>query len=122
LVEEISKNNNQISIKVDSANALGEQMRKYSKQVFPRMHSFISPYTYRHAFAKNIKSGLFSTVDIALAMGHSNDKSQRYYANKGKDGGGFKIEQIEGSREVKQISQNSGFNPGMLTNDNGMRM
>lgn len=121
LVKEMSKNNNQISIKVDSANALGEQMRKYSKQVFPRMKSNISPYTYRHNFAKNIKSGLFSKVDIALAMGHSNDKSQRYYANKGKDGG-FKIEQIEGSREVKQISPNNGFDIDRLSNNSGLRM
>jgi len=117
----MSENNNQIFIKVDSANALGEQMRKYSKQAFPRMKSFISPYTYRHNFAKNVKSGLFSKVDIALAMGHSNDKSQAFYANKGKDGG-FKIEQIEGSREVKQISQNGGFDPDMLSKNNRLKM
>ena len=119
LVAEMRKNNNQILIQVASANALGEQMRKYGKQVFPKMAGAISPYTYRHAFAKNIKSTLDSKVDIAVAMGHSNDKSQRYYANKGKDGGGFKIEQIEGTREVKQISTNNGFDPDRLHNDGG---
>ena len=51
LVEQMGKNNNQLSVQVDSAKALGEQMRKYSKQAFPRMKSNISPYTYRHNFA-----------------------------------------------------------------------
>lgn len=86
------------------------------------MKSNISPYTYRHNFAKNLKATIFSKVDIAVAMGHSNDKSQRYYANGGKDGGGFKIDQIGGTREVKQISQNNGFDSAILTNDNRRRM
>jgi hypothetical protein len=86
------------------------------------MKSNISSYTYRHDFAKNLKATLSSKIDIAVATGHSNDKSQCYYANGGKDGGGFKIDQIEGTREVKQISRNNGFDSGILTNDDGMTM
>jgi len=122
LLEKIPLNNQPFLVQVASANALGEQMRKYSNQVFSKIKGNISPYTYRHAFAKNIKSILSSKTDIALALGHSNDKSQRYYANKGKNGGGFQIEKIEGTRAVKQISSNNSFNVNQLSNDSGGRM
>jgi hypothetical protein len=55
-----------------------------------------------------------------VAMGHSNDKSQRYYANAGKTGGGgLSLSDIEGSRAVKKISKSGGFDPALLSNPTG---
>jgi len=105
LVNLMKNNNNQTWIQIESAKKLGEQMRKYSKKVFPRMKSYISPYTYRHQFARKAKLALNEKVDVAIALGHSNDKSQRFYANASKNAGGMKISEIEGTRDVKQISQ-----------------
>jgi len=107
LVDLMKKNDDQIWIQIESAKKLGEQMRKYSKKVFPRMKSFISPYTYRHQFARQVKTTLIDKVDVAVALGHSNDKSQRFYANASKNAGGMQIKELEGTREVKQISQAS---------------
>jgi len=107
LVDLMKKSNNQTWIQIESAKKLGAQMCKYSKKVFPRMKSFISPYTYRHQFARKAKAALNEKVDVAVALGHSNDKSQRFYANASKNAGGMQIKELEGTREVKQISQTS---------------
>ncbi len=107
LTDLLKNNNEELWVQVESANALGEQMRKYSKQVFPRMKDVICPYTYRHQFAKKIKS-MLTEVGVAVAMGHSNDLSQRYYAAKGNKGtDGFKIDAIEGTREVKTTERST---------------
>lgn len=97
-------NDNQLWLQIDSAKNLGKQMAKFSKQLFPRS-SIISPYTYRHNFAKQIKANLKDTEEVAKAMGHTNDKSQRYYANAARNGGGgLDITEVEGTRDVVKVS------------------
>ena len=114
LVDRMKNNNNELLIQIKSAKNLGTQMEKFSKKVFHRMKIPITPYTYRHQFGKAIKSTLSDKKDIAIALGHSNDKSQRYYANGGKDAGGFKIDLITGTRDVKEISKTNTFDKTML--------
>jgi len=122
LISLLKSNNKNMLIQIHSEKRLTDQMNKYSKNVFPRLKSIISPYTYRHQFAKKIKKVLDSTVDIAIAMGHSNDKSQRHYANKSRrEGGGFEISGIKGTREVKVVS-NAGFDSSFLNNDRTLGM
>lgn len=101
LLKKLQKNG-QIIIKIDTAKALGEQMRKYSKIVFPRLFDYVSPYTYRHHFSQKIKTVLDNKTDIAIALGHSSSQSMRYYSNKKNKGSrGFYISEIEGTRDVK---------------------
>jgi len=107
LVDLMKKNDNQVWMQIESAKKLGEQMRKYSKKVFPRLKSYISPYTYRHQFARKAKAALAEKVGVAVALGHSNDKSQRYYANASKNAGGMVVSDLEGTRDVKKISSSS---------------
>jgi len=104
LKEKLVKNPYGFFIFIHSAKNLGNQMSKFSDKVFPRMKTPISPYTYRHHFAMNVKTALNDDFDaIAIAMGHSNDKSQTYYARSSKSSGKFSIENIEGSRDVKHV-------------------
>jgi len=109
-------------IQINSEKRLCDQMNKYSKQVFPRMKSIISPYAYRHQFARKIKINLVSRVDIAIAMGHCNDKSQRHYANKARSAGsGFEISEIQGTQDVKLVS-NTRFDSSFLNNNRVLGM
>jgi len=98
--------------------ALGQKIRNLSLEVFPKNKSLISPYSYRHLFSQRAKGSLtdegvsvvqktMSTEEIAIILGHCNDKSQKWYKNKSKKGSsGFKITNIEGSKKVK-ITENT---------------
>jgi len=118
MVNQIRNNkDDSLFVQVKSAKNLGSQMQKYSKQAFSRMKIAISPYTFRHQFGRKVKS-CTNKINVAIALGHSNDKSQRYYANASNNTGGFSIDQIEGTRDVKEISQS--FNADNL--DSGLSM
>lgn len=96
----------QQTIKIDSAKNLGEQIRKFNDRLFPNLSTKISAYTYRHNFAALIKASLTS-IGVAVALGHSNDKSQSYYSRGKKSAGGFVIDNLNGTRKVKSITKNN---------------
>jgi len=122
LISLLKSNNKNMLIQIHSEKRLTDQMNKYSKIAFPGLKSIISPYTYRHQFAKKVKTSLGSKIDVAIVMGHSNDKSQRHYANKSRrEGGGFEISEIKGTREVKVVS-NTGFDFSFLKNSSVFEM
>jgi integrase len=94
--------------KIDSAKLLGEQIRRNSKIILAHEKTLISPYTYRHNFSRMIKNMGLTRDEIALALGHCTDRSQKYYSHASdKTNSGFKISDIKGSKKIKKVVNDS---------------
>ena len=93
-------------VKIDSAKLLSEQLRSFGKKVLQEK-TYISAYTYRHNFSRMLKGSGLSRDDIAMCLGHCNDKSQCYYAHSSsKDNNGFKISEIKATKKIKHVVNN----------------
>lgn len=103
LLKEHLKHHKSTVLKINSAKNFGELLRHYSKQVFPRS-SYVSPYTYRHEFARRAKC-LLSEENASIVMGHSNSKSTNHYSNAAKSSGGLSIYDVQGTKKVKLVNR-----------------
>jgi integrase len=101
LVNRMQMNDGDLYVSIDKSKNLSEAIRKLGKAVFPGLRLNISPYNYRHAFSSNLKGVKTDREGVAKAMGHSSDRSQRFYASGRKGKGGFKIKEILGTNPVK---------------------
>jgi len=101
LTKKMEGSNGELFVKVDKSKNLSEAIRKLSKVVFSRASWNVSPYNYRHFFCSNLKALKKCREDIAVVMGHSNDKSQRFYSFGKKVKDGFGIKEISGTDQVK---------------------
>ena len=89
-------------VKIKNAKAFSEAVRRKSKKIWPHQKYTVSPYSYRHQFAADIKK--YSTPsDIAKALGHCVERTQQSYghSNQAKRGQG-KLVHVEATRKVKQ--------------------
>lgn len=89
-------------VKISSAKNLCEQLRKFNDRLFPKLTSKISAYTFRHNFLAMAK-GVLTSEGVAVVAGHSNDLSQSYYSNRKPSDGSFLIDNINGTKQVKQV-------------------
>lgn len=80
----------------------------------------VSPYCYRHQFASDVKAHGMPIEEIAKALGHSVDDTQRLYGHirRGR-GGGNRVIKVTASREVRKTwrdppksGRKSGSKPG----------
>lgn len=62
--------------------ALAAYITALQKKVFPRHSYKISPYSYRHALASDLKSTGAGSVDIAAALGHRSTRTASAYGRK----------------------------------------
>lgn len=60
---------------------LSDTMRCYSKAVWPEQKYVVSPYSFRHQKAADVKDAL-TEVEVAMVLGHRSDTTQSYYAGK----------------------------------------
>lgn len=87
------------------ARPLKDAIRRISKRIWtdrrPREH--VSPYCYRHQVASDMKVQGLPIEEIAKALGHSVDDTQRQYGHirRGR-GGGNKVLRVMASREVRK--------------------
>ncbi|WP_426991902.1 hypothetical protein [Methylomonas sp. CM2] len=102
----LTQKDSDLVIKIGSAKNLSEQLRKFNDRIFPNLSSKVSAYTFRHQFLATAK-GLLSKDGVAVVAGHSNDLSQSYYSNRKRSVGGFRIDNINGTRSVKQVAKHN---------------
>ena len=100
LTSKIRSNNGVLFVSVKKSKNLSEAIRKLSKTVFTMSDWNISPYNYRHAFCSNLKGAKKTREEVAKALGHSNDISQRFYLSGKTTKGGFCIKEIVGTNQV----------------------
>lgn len=67
-----------LTIRYD-AEAISTRLRTMSRTIWPRKKYQISAYCYREAFAKAAKVAGIGKTELALAMGHLSESSQRQY-------------------------------------------
>jgi integrase len=62
----------------------------------------VSAYSWRHQYAADLKRGGFDSGEIAMALGHASDVTQRHYgaALQSKGTGGVRITQVRAARDV----------------------
>jgi len=78
-------------VTIESAKRLADEVARLGRRLWPRKHDTVSPYTYRHAFAADVKTQHPEDWDtIAAALGHSVPETQRHYgrAKQSRGGGG----------------------------------
>ncbi len=54
-------------------------MIRIGRKLFPELKETVSPYSFRHRFASEMKAAGASWADIATALGHSTDKCTKIY-------------------------------------------
>jgi integrase len=80
-----------VRVTVESAKRLADEVARLGRRLWPRKRDTVSPYTYRHAFAADVKTQHPEDWDtIAAALGHSVPETQRHYgrAKQSRGGGG----------------------------------
>lgn len=63
------------------AALLKDSVANLSRKVWPRRKSNVTPYVYRHQFAADMKAGGLGTNQVAQALGHSVEETQRFYGH-----------------------------------------
>jgi len=73
------------------AEAISTRLRELSRSIWPRKKYHISAYSYREGFAKAAKMAGVGKTELARAMGHISEASQRQYAGRRKPARSGKI-------------------------------
>ena len=97
----------EIEISIKSAKSFGNQITRGSEAIWPFRVNHASPYSFRHAFATDMKNA--TGVDrktIAACMGHQSTASQASYGRARKGGSGEPQRAITAttSRAVRDVS------------------
>jgi hypothetical protein len=82
-------------------------VRSLSLQLWPKRVGCraISPYTFRHAFAAELKAQGFTETEIALALGHQSTSSQTHYGSRAQGaarGQGRYLVEVWAASEVRE--------------------
>ncbi|MGV1098745.1 hypothetical protein ACUUL3_04965 [Thiovibrio sp. JS02] len=87
LENSIQENNGHLDVIIKNPKALCEAIRRHSKKLWQRRKYVVSPYSFRHQFAADLKND-HAPEEVAMAMGHSVCKTQQYYGmrNQGRSG------------------------------------
>lgn len=67
-----------LTIRYD-AEGISTRLREVSRSIWPRKKYHVSAYCYREAFAKAAKESGVDKTELACAMGHISEESQRKY-------------------------------------------
>lgn len=88
-----------------NAGRLSDRVRHLSAAVFPKLRKPISAYVFRHQMAADLKASGMSETDVSTALGHSSDESKGYYGGAQSGRGICAVLTVNGSRPVRQITQ-----------------
>ncbi len=89
-------------IKIADARLFGNQVTAYSRKCWPKRKSHISPYSFRHQFAADLKAAGDPDA-VSLALGHSvADTAQHYGTARQARNGGARLLAVSTSRELKK--------------------
>lgn len=94
----------QIEIKIANSKSLGNAITNASKEIWPKRAEHVSPYSFRHALATELKSSGLDKITVASVLGHASTASQDKYGRKNGSNGQPPVVSVETSREVKQKS------------------
>lgn len=96
-----------LSVAVKNAKALCEVVRRHSKKLWPRRNYVVSPYSFRHQFSADLKNDN-ERGEVAMALGHSTCKTQKYYGLRQQGRAGRKLIMVQAEKAPLQ-NQNQRF-------------
>lgn len=80
-----------LRVSVENPKRLADEVSRLGRRLWPRKRDTVTPYSYRHAFAADVKAQHPEDWDtIAAALGHCVAETQRHYgrAKQSRAGGG----------------------------------
>lgn len=90
-----------LHVAIKSPNALSEAVRRHSKKLWPRRKYVVSPYSFRHQFAADLKNN-FDPEEVAMAMGHSVCKTQQHYGTRNQGRSGIPLIMVMAEKNLAQ--------------------
>jgi len=94
-----------VVIQTPNARAFSGAVREAGKRAFPYFPRTITPYSFRHQFASDLKAAELPGHEISKALGHSADKTKGSYGIFDFGRGGMEPNKVEAARAVKQKHQ-----------------
>lgn len=73
------ENEEKIRVQIKSPDAFSKRIAEASRKLWPKRHEHASAYSFRHAFARDLKVANSPQLMIAGAMGHATTKAQGSY-------------------------------------------
>tara|TARA_B100000683_G_scaffold257740_1_gene279535 strand:- start:426 stop:1523 length:1098 start_codon:yes stop_codon:yes gene_type:complete len=93
-----------IDLGVDPRTFREAHERAACKALGAKLGKGLSPNVHRHAFSADLKAEGYDRNDIALALGHTTDRTQAYYGMAQQSSGNKRgLEKVEAERKVKSI-------------------
>lgn len=90
------------TVKVRDARLFGNQVSAYSRKCWPKREAHVSPYTFRHQFAADLKAAGDPDA-VSLALGHAvADTAQHYGTSRQARAGGARLVAVATTRELKK--------------------
>lgn len=90
-----------LHVAIKNTKALSEAVRRHSKKIWPRRKYVVSPYSFRHQFAADLKNDLYPE-EIAMAMGHSVCKTQQHYGTRNQGRSGIPLLMVTAEKNIFQ--------------------
>jgi integrase len=89
-------------VRVPCAKSFSASLGDLWDRIKGRRHVRVSAYSWRHQFAADLKRGGFDSGEIAMALGHASDVTQKHYgaALQSKGTGGVRITRVRAARAV----------------------
>lgn len=73
-----------------------------SKKIWPRRKAHVTPYVYRHQFSADLKADDLDSDQVAQALGHSVEETQRFYGHRRQARrGGNRVLAVKATRTVR---------------------
>lgn len=103
LWEECMERDGLMVVQIANPKRLADEVTRLGRRLWPRKKDTVSPYSYRHAFAADVKAQFPEGWDtIAAALGHSVPETQRLYGRAQQSrGGGARFLQISATPSPK---------------------
>jgi integrase len=86
-------------------NGLAKYTRRLSQKLWPRRKEHVSPYSFRHALATDLKNATgLSRSTVAQVLGHRSEASQDAYGRKGgKSKSPVSVKSAKATKEIKKV-------------------
>ena len=101
LQKSVEENVGALHVAIKNPNALSEAVRRHSKKIWPRRKYVVSPYSFRHQFAADLKNDLYPK-EIAMALGHSAYKTQQHYGTRNQGRSGIPLLMVTAEKNLIQ--------------------
>lgn len=90
-----------LTVSIKNPKALTESVRRHSKRLWPKRKYVVSPYSFRHQLAADLKNDLLPE-EVAMTMGHSVCKTQQYYGMRNQGRGGTQIFKVTAEKDLRR--------------------